>query len=66
MSGGHSFDRKSFHVLGERTSVSQAATVRAQTKKYLCADRWGESLREFGRRAVYGGELDAYNSDNDR
>jgi hypothetical protein len=41
-------DLKSFQVRGERTRKSQAATVRVQTMKYLCALRWGERLREFG------------------
>ena len=42
--------RRSFQVLGERTRVSQAATVNEHTKKYLWAERWGGSLRESGRR----------------
>jgi len=36
------------HDRGERTRVSQAATVRVQTKKYLCAERWGGRLRDGG------------------
>jgi hypothetical protein len=40
---------KSFHVLGDKTRVSQAATVNVQTKKYLCADRWGGRFKYAGR-----------------
>ena len=40
------------HVLGERTRVSQAATVSVQTKKYLCALKCGGKLREGGSNAV--------------
>ena len=35
----------SLQVRGERTSVSHAATVKVQTKKYLCALKWGGKLR---------------------
>jgi len=35
LSIGHPSDLKSFQLLGLRTRVSQAATVRVQTKKYL-------------------------------
>ncbi len=51
LSTGHPSDLKSFQVLGLSTRVSHAATVRVHTKKYLCAERCGESLREFGRRS---------------
>lgn len=36
---GHPSDLRSFQLLGVKTSVSQAATVRVHTKKYLCAER---------------------------
>ena len=49
---GHSGVFMRRHVLGERTRVSQAATVSVQTKKYLCADRWGGRSREGGRMEV--------------
>jgi hypothetical protein len=32
--------------------VSQAATVRVHTKKYLCALKWGGRFRYGGRRLV--------------
>src|SRR5260221_11853133 len=48
LSKGHPLDLKSLHERGDRTRVSQAATVRVQTIKYLCALRWGGRLREFG------------------
>jgi hypothetical protein len=51
LSTGHPSDLKSFQLLGLKTSVSHAATVRVHTKKYLWAERCGESLREFGRRS---------------
>ena len=35
LSAGHPSDLRSFQLLGLRTGVSQAATVRVQTKKYL-------------------------------
>ena len=49
---GHSGVFMRRHVLGERTRVSQAATVRVQTKKYLCALKCGGKLREGGSNAV--------------
>ena len=45
---GHPLDFKRVHDLGDRTRVSQAATVRVQTMKYLCALRRGGRLSEFG------------------
>ena len=45
---GHSLVLRSLYALGERTRVSQAATVRVHTKKYLCADRWGGKSRDGG------------------
>ncbi len=47
--GGHSGLRKSLYDRGESTRVSQAATVKVHTKKYLWAERWGGRLREGGR-----------------
>lgn len=41
--------RKSLYDRGERTRVSQAATVKVHTKKYFWAERWGGRLREGGR-----------------
>ena len=49
---GHSGVFMRRHPLGERTRESQAATVRVQTKEYLCALRWAGRLREGGRRSV--------------
>ncbi len=49
---GQPGDLRRRHVLGDRTRVSQAATVSVQTRKYLCELRWGGRLRESGRRAV--------------
>ena len=49
---GHSEVFMSLHARGERTRVSHAATVSVQTKKYLCALRWGGRLREGGRSDV--------------
>lgn len=40
------------HVRGERTRVSQAAMVRVQTRKYLCAERCGGRLSSLGRVRV--------------
>lgn len=40
------------HVLGDKTRVSHAATVRVQTRKYLCALRWGGRLRAGGRESA--------------
>lgn len=52
LSTGHPpSDLWSFQLLGLRTRVSHAATVRVHTKKYLWAERWGERRREFGRRS---------------
>ena len=51
-STGHSEVFISLHARGERTRVSHAATVSVQTKKYLCALRWGGKLREGGRSDV--------------
>lgn len=48
LSAGHSLVRRRRHERGERTRVSQAATVRVQTKKYLCAERCGGRSREGG------------------
>ena len=48
LSAGHPGVLRRRHVRGDRTSVSHAATVRVQTKKYLCAERWGGRLREGG------------------
>lgn len=45
---GHSLVLRSLQVLGLRTSVSHAATVRVQTKKYLCAERCGGKSNEAG------------------
>jgi len=39
---------------GVRTRVSQARTVRVQTKKYFCAERWGGRWREGGRAGIAG------------
>jgi len=39
LSAGHPGVLRSLHVRGDRTRVSQAATVRVQTKKYFCALR---------------------------
>jgi hypothetical protein len=50
LSTGHPSNLKSFQLLGVKTRVSHAATVRVHTKKYLWAERWAERLREFGRR----------------
>jgi hypothetical protein len=50
LSTGHPSDLKSFQLLGLKTRVSHAATVRVHTKKYLCAERCGGRFREFGRR----------------
>lgn len=51
LSTGHpASDLWSFQLLGLRTRVSHAATVRVHTKKYLWAERCGERRREFGRR----------------
>lgn len=52
---GHPGDLRSLHVLGDKTRVSHAATVRVQTRKYLCALRWGGRLRESGRRLEMSG-----------
>jgi hypothetical protein len=52
---GHSFVLASRQERGLRTRVSQAATVRVQTKKYLCADKWVGRLSEGGRRAEMSG-----------
>ena len=49
---GHSFVRKRRHALGDKTSVSQAATVRVHTKKYLCADKCGGKSRDGGSAGV--------------
>lgn len=46
---------KSLHVLGDKTRVSHAATVRVQTRKYLWALRCGGRLRESGRSAEMSG-----------
>lgn len=46
---GHPSIRKSVQLFGLRTRVSQAATVRVHTKKYLWAERRGGRRREFGR-----------------
>ena len=51
LSTGHLSDLRSFQLRGVSTRVSHAATVRVHTKKYLCAERCGVSLREFGRRS---------------
>jgi hypothetical protein len=51
LSTGHPSDLRSFQLLGLKTSVSHAATVRVHTKKYLWAERWGGRRREFGRRS---------------
>ena len=48
LSAGHSDVFINLHVLGDSTSVSQAATVKVQTKKYLCAERCGGRSREGG------------------
>jgi hypothetical protein len=45
---GHSGVLNSLHVLGDKTSVSHAATVKVHTKKYLCADRCGGKSKEGG------------------
>ena len=45
---GHSLVLRSLYALGERTRVSQAATVRVHTKKYLWADKWGGKSRDGG------------------
>jgi hypothetical protein len=51
LSAGHPSDLRSFQLLGDKTRVSHAATVRVHTKKYLCAERCGGRFREFGRRS---------------
>jgi hypothetical protein len=48
---GQPSDLKTFQLLGLNTKVSQAATVRVHTKKYLWAERWGERLRELGNKS---------------
>lgn len=45
---GHPSDLRSFQLLGLKTSVSHAAMVRVQTKKYLWAESRGGRLRELG------------------
>lgn len=54
LSAGHPGDRKRRHVLGERTRVSHAATVRVQTRKYLCALKCGGRSRDGGRTGAPG------------
>jgi hypothetical protein len=39
LSTGQPSDLRSFQLLGVKTKVSHAATVRVHTKKYLCAER---------------------------
>lgn len=51
LSTGHPSVLKSFQLLGLKTRVSHAATVRVHTKKYLWAERCGGRRREFGRRS---------------
>jgi len=48
---GHPSVFKSLKLLGLNTRESHAATVRVQTKKYLCADRWGGRRRELGNKS---------------
>lgn len=48
LSSGHPLVRRRRHVRGVRTSVSQAATVSVQTKRYFCAERWGGRSSEGG------------------
>jgi len=45
---GQPGDRHRRQLRGERTRVSHAATVSVQTRKYLCALRWGERLSSLG------------------
>lgn len=49
---GHSPVFMSRHARGDSTSVSQAATVSVQTKKYLCALKCGGRLRDGGSNEV--------------
>lgn len=51
MRKGHPGDLRSLHERGDRTRVSQAATVNVHTKKYLCAERCGGRSRDGGRDA---------------
>lgn len=49
---GHSFVLSKRQVRGVKTSVSQAATVRVHTKKYLCALKCAGRLSELGSKSV--------------
>jgi hypothetical protein len=51
LSAGHPSNLRSFQLLGVKTRLSHAATVRVHTKKYLWAERCAERFREFGRRS---------------
>lgn len=56
---GHSGVLMSLQVRGERTRVSQAATVTVQTMMYFWAERWGGRSSEGGSSrdiAVAGGK----------
>ena len=58
---GHSFVFSRRKARGDKTRVSQAATVSVHTKKYLCAARCGERSSDAGRGMtdmVVGGQAE--------